>query len=68
MMTTVDWTEMEKTIRKCPENTRYRLQPKLAELIRAMRARGEPVPPEARQLNTELRAEAIEAQFDNLPV
>ncbi len=67
-MTHLSWSEMQNAIRQCPVEQRYQMQPKLAALIREMRARGEPVPPEARELNAILRDEAVEAQFENMPV
>ncbi len=47
---------------------RCALQPRLDRLIREMKAQALPVAPDTRVLNTKLRDEAIEAQFDNLPV
>lgn len=62
------WPELKDAILQCPEAERYRLQPKLDRVIRRLKAEGAPVPKEARQLNHELRAEAVEAQFDNVPI
>lgn len=67
-MMNMEWVEMRKKIRACPVESRYRLQPGLDLLIRDLKARGKSVPPEALQLNADLKDEAIEAQFDNLPV
>ncbi|WP_135501968.1 hypothetical protein [Roseovarius aestuariivivens] len=50
------------------EAERYRLQPRLAGLLGQMRDAGEPIPAKLRRLNDELLDEAIEAQFDNMPV
>jgi len=47
---------------------RYYHQPRLARLIERMEARGESVPSDIRCLNEELVNDAIEAQFDNMPV
>lgn len=47
---------------------RYRLQPRLAGLLGQMRQAGERIPPHMERLNEELLDEAIEAQFDNMPV
>lgn len=63
-----DWGQVAQIIHKCPADSRYKLQPKLESWITARTIRGKPVPPAARQLNDELRDEAIEAQFDNFPV
>lgn len=68
MMSQTDWTEIKSAIQRCPAAERYRLQPKLDRVIRTLRAAGVTVPAEARQLNAELQAEAIEARFDNVPV
>lgn len=51
-----------------PEDQRYLLQPELDRLIDRMQAAGLDVPATVRTLNEELSDEAIEAQFDNLPV
>ncbi|MDF1670519.1 MAG: hypothetical protein P1U83_12975 [Roseovarius sp.] len=67
-MTQENWSDMQEAIRQYPIEQRYKMQPKLAALIREMRARDEPVPPEARELNAILRDEAVEAQFENMPV
>lgn len=47
---------------------RYRLQPRLAGLLGQMRQAGVKIPSEMARLNDELLDEAIEAQFDNMPV
>lgn len=47
---------------------RYRLQPRLAGMLGQMRQAGVRIPPEMTRLNDELLDEAIEAQFDNMPV
>jgi hypothetical protein len=44
------------------------LRSRLDTLIREMEAQALPVEPRARALNEKLLDEAIEAQFDNLPV
>ena len=49
-------------------DTRYLFRSRLAELIGRMDTAEETVPPGIRQLLEELTAEAIEAQFDNMPV
>jgi len=51
-----------------PEDQRYLIQPELDRLIDRMQAAGLDVPATVRILNEELSDEAIEAQFDNLPV
>lgn len=49
-------------------SARFRLQPQLDRLITEIEAQGRRVAFHTRQLNDELRYEAIEAQFDNMPV
>lgn len=48
--------------------TRHAFQPALAEMIERMEAAGEPVPAEFRNLSEDLLNDAIERQFDNMPV
>lgn len=49
-------------------DARLQLQPRLADLIDRMDAAGEPVPAGIRDLCEQLTNDAIEAQFDNVPV
>lgn len=63
-----EWMKLKDAISKCPESERYLMQPKLDDVIRRLKAEGAPIPVEVRQLNSELQAEAVEAQFDNVPV
>lgn len=55
-------------IRNARPEARYRLQPQLERLIGQLNQNGEPVTEATRALNDELRYEAIEAQFENMPV
>lgn len=48
--------------------TRYTLQPRLHALLHDMEVIGTRVPPRLRQLDHDLLDEAVEAQFDNLPI
>lgn len=50
------------------EAERHRFQPKLAAMIEALHAKGAPVPPHIRDLNEDLISDAMEAQFDNIPL
>lgn len=59
---------VRRQIRDLEAADRYRLQPRLAGLLGQLRTAGQPVPSELRRLNDELLDEAIEAQFDNMPV
>ncbi len=49
-------------------SARFRLQPQLDRLIYEIEAQGSKVHAGTRLLNKELQDEAIEAQFDNMPV
>ena len=48
--------------------TRFKLQPQLSSLIHEIEAQGTRVRRHTRLLNEELLNEAIEAQFENMPV
>lgn len=64
-------TELDRLTRRIKAEApqaRYRHQPQLRQLIQKMEAEGRQVPKPARNLHQELVCEAIEAQFDNLPV
>ncbi len=49
-------------------SARFRLQPQLGSLITKIEAQGSRVQRRTKLLNEELLNEAIEAQFDNMPV
>jgi len=49
-------------------DTRYRLQPQLRRAIVQCERDGHQVPSKVLSLNEALQEEAVEAQFDNLPV
>lgn len=69
-MTTLD-QDLDRLLREIaarPAETRARLRPRLGRLIETMQQEGRTVPAEARRVNEELLCEAIEAQFDNMPV
>ncbi len=48
--------------------TRLALQPQFSKVLGKIAAEGEPIPTRMRQLDAALVEEAIEAQFDNMPV
>ena len=50
------------------QEEREALRPQLCEMIAEMQKNGEPVPPQIRCLQDELTNDAIEAQFDNMPL
>ncbi|MBY5988174.1 hypothetical protein FIU89_07300 [Roseovarius sp. THAF27] len=60
--------QLHRQILDLSEGERYRLQPRLAGLLGQMRHAGEPVPAAMQRLNETLLDEAIEAQFENMPV
>ncbi len=62
------WTDLLRKIERCPEADRYRLQPDLARLIHDLKTQGQSVPSKARKWDHLLQSEALEAQFDNVPV
>ena len=63
-----DLAKLLKRIAEADVDTRHRFQPRLADLIHQFEAARQPVPHEATNLNEELLSDAIEAQFDNMPV
>lgn len=63
-----DIKNVHRQINDLDASERYRMQPRLAGLLGQLREARQPIPSELRRLNDELLAEAIEAQFDNLPV
>lgn len=60
--------QLHQKILATKSEDKYRLQPQLDRIIERMDARGEEVKAEIRWLNEELLNDAIEAQFDNMPV
>jgi hypothetical protein len=60
--------ELARSIRNAPAQDRLRLQPDLGRLLQEMEQAGTNVPARLRNLHEQLLEEAIEAQFDNLPV
>ena len=64
-------TRLDLLIHKIKQESpsaRFRLQPQLDRLIHEFEAQGVKVRRDTRLLNEELQNEAIEAQFDNMPV
>ena len=47
---------------------RHRLQPEYHAILKQMAAEGVPVPPRLQDLDMRLIDEAVEAQFDNMPI
>ncbi len=71
-MTTAELTahakSLEAEIFQSSGSKRIALQPKLQKVLNQCDAGGVSVPRRLRKLNSELLDEAIEAQFDNMPV
>ena len=65
---TEDMNRLHDRILDTEEERRHLFRPKLTELIERMEEAGERVPAGIRDLHEELTADAIEAQFDNMPV
>lgn len=65
---TEDLNRLHDRILDAEPDSRKKFLPALNEMIERMDAAGEPVPAGIRDLHEELTADAIEAQFDNMPV
>lgn len=60
--------QLERDIAKANAAGRLELQPELAKVLEQMDAEGQEVPRRLRELDALLVSEAIEAQFDNMPL
>ncbi|KRS15706.1 hypothetical protein [Roseovarius indicus] len=65
---TEDLNRLHDRILETEPESRQKFLPKLNELIGRMHEAGQEVPAGIRDLHEDLTADAIEAQFDNLPV
>jgi len=65
---TEDLERLRDRILAADPEDRLRYQPRIAALIAEMDAAGAPVPTGIRDLCDDLANDAIEAQFDNMPV
>jgi hypothetical protein len=59
---------LEQQIAAAKSGSRHLFQPQLHQLIATVSKAGHEVPARLRELDEELTNDAIEAQFDNLPV
>lgn len=59
---------LERLIGGAAPETRYRHEPQLRHVIARLREDGRAVPDRIRALHATLLSEAIEAEFDNMPV
>lgn len=64
----IEMHRLHREILSMDADRRYILQPALDDVISRLRGTGAVVPRNIAELNTVLIDEAIEAQFDNLPV
>lgn len=55
-------------IRRASSSTRLRMQPEFGRVLQELEQAGTAVPARLRNLHEQLLEEAIEAQFDNLPI
>ncbi|KIC43833.1 MAG: hypothetical protein AB3N07_04975 [Ruegeria sp.] len=60
--------KLEQKLNGACLDTRLALQPSLSQVIESMRASGVQIPSRLRRLDAALCEDAIEAQFDNMPV
>ena len=65
---TTQFDRLQHQINQSEILSRYKYQQQLGRLIASAEAQGAPVPSVLRCLNEELMIEAIEAQFENMPV
>ncbi|WP_294608964.1 hypothetical protein [uncultured Roseovarius sp.] len=66
--TKTELMHLQQKIAKAGGETRYRYEPQVRRVIERLNAEGQTVPEAAKRLHHELLSEAIEAQFDNMPV
>lgn len=59
---------LEHKIAQANPDTRHMLEPQLRRMIEQLHEQGMAVPDETKDLHELLLCEAIEAQFDNMPV
>lgn len=60
--------EMAMEIREASSEMRLKLQPQFGRVLQELELAGTSVPARLRNLHEQLLEEAIEAQFDNLPI
>ncbi len=60
--------QLAQEIRLASAEARLRMQPKLGKVLQELEQAGTAVPARLRNLHEQLLEEAIEAQFDNLPI
>lgn len=65
---TAELDQIQTLVGQDGSETRYRHEARLRRVIAHLRAEGQAVPPRVKQLHQTLLSEAIEAEFDNMPV
>jgi len=60
--------QLAKDIRNAPPEVRLQMQPDFGKVLQELEQAGTEVPARLRNLHEQLLEEAIEAQFDNLPI
>lgn len=60
--------QLAREIKLASAETRLRMQPELGRVLQELEQAGTAVPARLRNLHEQLLEEAIEAQFDNLPI
>lgn len=63
-----EFTEIEQKLENACLDTRLALQPSVSKIVDRMRRQGIHVPSRLRRLDSALCEDAMEAQFDNMPV
>jgi hypothetical protein len=65
---TSELDRLQTLVRAAAPDTRYTLEPQLRNVIASLRNEGHAVPARIKTLHETLLSEAIEAEFDNMPV
>ncbi len=60
--------QLEQKLDGADLNLRLQLQPRLSLVVDRLRAEGAEIPRHLRHLDSVLAEEAVEAQFDNMPI
>ncbi|MEP2639839.1 hypothetical protein [Roseobacter sp.] len=60
--------QLEDQIKTATHTERMALQPQVDRVVATLRATGQSVPRRLERMNNELRDEAIEDMFDNMPI
>jgi len=66
--TITEFDRLHRQIGDAPAETRHEFEPQLRRLIESLRHNDQIVPDRMKRLHETLLCEAIEAQFENMPV